>query len=80
MRRRTSFRRLAVFVDGWTLAAAETIGRTEGEPINVLDMLQMLIDHSLLYREAESADGPRFRMLETIRQYALERLEECGGG
>jgi non-specific serine/threonine protein kinase len=66
------FARLAVFVDGCTLEAAEKVCEAE------LDTLASLIDKSLL-REREDARGePRFSMLETVREYALERLEEGG--
>ena len=48
----------------------------------MLDGLAVLVDHSLLQRDESAATGalrePRFRMLETVREYALERLEESG--
>ena len=73
------FRRLAVFVGGCTLEAAEAVGRTGSGPrIDVFAVLSALVDKSLLHREA-SADGePRFGMLETIREYALEQLAASG--
>jgi predicted ATPase len=64
---RRLFKSLAVFAGGWTLDAAEQVCNAD------LDVLQSLADKSL----ARSEDG-RFRMLETIREYALERLEESG--
>ena len=64
---RRLFTRLAVFAGGWTLDAAEQVCNAD------LDVLQSLADKSLI----RSEDG-RFRMLETIREYALERLEESG--
>jgi predicted ATPase len=63
----TLFRRLAVFSGGCVLAAAEDIGGAD------LDTLQSLVDKSLLRFDEE-----RYLMLETIREYALERLEESG--
>jgi predicted ATPase/class 3 adenylate cyclase len=63
------FARLAVFVGGCTLAAAEQVSGAR------LDPLQSLVDKSLLRHSQE-----RFWMLETIREYALERLEESGEG
>src|SRR5262249_8323546 len=68
---RTLFARLAVFQGGCTLDAAETVCGADG----LLDGLAALVDGNLL-RQEEQADGePRFAMLETIRAYALERLE-----
>lgn len=67
-------RRLAVFAGGWTLDAAEAVcaGR-EIERWEVLDGLSSLVDKSLV--GYDDADGtPRYRLLETIRQYAQERL------
>jgi predicted ATPase/class 3 adenylate cyclase len=63
------FARLAVFAGGCTLAAAEEVAGAR------LDPLQSLVDKSLLRHNKE-----RFWMLETIREYALERLEESGEG
>ncbi len=75
------FRRLGVFVGGWTLAAAEAVmpaAPPDGAGrFDVLEGLTSLVDKSLVQpREAE--DEARFTMLETIREYALERLAECG--
>jgi predicted ATPase/class 3 adenylate cyclase len=67
----TLFRQLAVFVDGFTLDAAEMLGETAATP--VFDALQSLVDKSLVV----SGDG-RFRMLETVRHYARERLVDSG--
>jgi predicted ATPase len=61
------FARLAVFSGGWTLDAAESVCEAE------LDTLASLLDKSLVRRE-----GDRFSMLETIREFAVERLEESG--
>jgi predicted ATPase/DNA-binding CsgD family transcriptional regulator len=70
------FRRLAVFAGGWTLEAAEAIvGQDAILPHNVLDVLSRLVDKSLV--NVETRDGEtRYRMLETIRQYACEKLLE----
>lgn len=68
----TLFARLAVFVGGCTLEAAEAVTVAGGE--SVLDELTALVDHNMLGC-AETAEGERrFTMLETIREYALERL------
>jgi predicted ATPase len=73
------FARLGVFVGGWTLEAAEAVCTVEGVlGSDVLDGLAALVDQSLV-RQEEGMDGaPRFTMLETIREYALERLDESG--
>jgi predicted ATPase/DNA-binding SARP family transcriptional activator/Tfp pilus assembly protein PilF len=60
------FARLAVFAGGCTLEAAESVCAAE------LDPLSALLDYSLLRREQPAAGAPRFRMLDTVREYALE--------
>jgi predicted ATPase/DNA-binding SARP family transcriptional activator len=71
-RERAAFRKLAVFVGGGTLEAAARIW--DVDEWEALDLLTELLDRSLLTPE-ETADGERrYRMLETIREYALERL------
>jgi predicted ATPase/DNA-binding CsgD family transcriptional regulator len=73
------FRALAVFAGGCTLEAAQTIGGTgDDSPIFVLDGLAALVDSSLV-RQAAGSDGePRYLLLETVREYGLERLELHG--
>jgi tetratricopeptide (TPR) repeat protein len=75
----TLFRRLGVFVAGCGLEAAERVCNAAGDlGIDVLEGVTALLDKSLLQR-AEGADGrSRFTMLETIREYALERLAASG--
>ncbi|HEY5729401.1 MAG TPA: hypothetical protein VIS72_05080, partial [Anaerolineales bacterium] len=70
------FRRLAVFVGGWTLEAAESVCSREGvESYEVLNLLTQLVDKSLVI--VEEQDGTvRYHRLETIRQYAREKLFE----
>jgi predicted ATPase/class 3 adenylate cyclase len=71
------FRRLAVFVGGCTLEAAEAICNAEGDlQIDVLDGLASLVDKKLLVNEDRAGCEPRFTMLETIREFANERLAE----
>ncbi len=72
--------RLTVFAGGWTLEAAEQVCVDEGmEAREVLDLLTSLADKSLVIVE-QNDERSRFRLLETVRQYAREKLVECGGG
>jgi non-specific serine/threonine protein kinase len=68
-----------VFVGGWTLEAAEAVGGAGGDsPLGVLEGLASLADKSLL-REDDGPEGePRYLMLETVREYGLERLADSG--
>jgi len=75
---RRLFHRLAAFAGGWTLEAAEAICAGTGiESTEVLDRLGHLVDHSLVMVD-EEAGQIHYRLLETMRQYATERLEESG--
>jgi predicted ATPase/DNA-binding CsgD family transcriptional regulator/DNA-binding XRE family transcriptional regulator len=70
-------RRLAVFAGGWILEAAESVCAGEGlESDAVLDLLQELVSKSLVLVWHE-AHVVRYRLLETVRQYAWERLREA---
>ena len=74
---RILFRRLAVFMGGFDLAAAQAIAGGDVESYQVLDLLTLLVDKSLVV--AESTSGrTRYRLLETVRQYAQEKLGESG--
>ena len=76
------FRRLAVFVDGCTLEAAEAIGGEGGDarglPPSVLDLIAALVEASLLRSETGPDGTTRYRMLETIREFAEDRLVASG--
>jgi predicted ATPase/DNA-binding CsgD family transcriptional regulator len=75
---RILFRRLSVFAGGFTLEATEAVCTGEGiEADEILDVLSRLVDKSLILVEAREGER-RYRLLETIRQYALERLWESG--
>jgi non-specific serine/threonine protein kinase len=72
--------RLAVFAGGFTLEAAEAVlGEAAArDEAPLLDGLTVLVDNSLIRRVEGPDDEPRFAMLETIREYSLERLAERG--
>ncbi|MEO8537654.1 MAG: tetratricopeptide repeat protein, partial [Betaproteobacteria bacterium] len=69
------FRKVAVFAGGFTLEAAERAGGDDGEDADVVGTLTHLVDKSLVERDAT---GDRYRLLETVRQYARERLDDAG--
>ena len=71
------YARLSIFVGGFTLEAAEAVCNQENS-MDILDGVTSLVNNSLLKQESTSGSEPRFRMLETIREYALERLAEKG--
>ncbi|GAA2105085.1 AfsR/SARP family transcriptional regulator [Actinomadura alba] len=76
-REQALWRRLSIFTGGATVESAEAICAGEGVTADeILDMLVALVDKSLLV--VTEAGGPRFRMLETIRAYGMERLTEAG--
>jgi len=71
-------RRVAVFAGGWTLASAEQVCAGDGiDASDVIEQLTSLVDKSLVVTD-EQAGATRYRMLETVRQYALDRLRESG--
>ena len=74
------FRRLAVFHGGWTLDAAEAVtSGTDMHAHDVLDVLTRLVDRHMVNVDAVHPGQPsRFRMLETLRQYAIQKLADAG--
>ncbi len=73
---RELFRRLSILANGWDLKAVENPGSACGLD-NAFELLQLLIQKSLVLVDV-TARPPRYRMLEPIRQYALEKLAACG--
>jgi predicted ATPase/class 3 adenylate cyclase/Tfp pilus assembly protein PilF len=71
---RSLLRRLSVFAESWDLDAAEAVGRAGH--LDVTDLLGSLVDKSLVMAEP-AGGGLRYRLLETIRQFAAERLVEA---
>jgi predicted ATPase/class 3 adenylate cyclase/DNA-binding CsgD family transcriptional regulator len=75
---RTLFRRLGAFMGGFDLDAAQAVATTtEAEQFQILDQLSLLVDKSLVIADDVSG-AMRYRLLETMRQYALEKLSESG--
>jgi predicted ATPase/class 3 adenylate cyclase/DNA-binding CsgD family transcriptional regulator len=75
---RILFRRLAVFLGGFDLDAAQSVcGDSDVERYQILDQLTLLVDKSLVVADDSNA-RTRYRLLETVRQYALEKLGESG--
>jgi len=72
------FGRLSVFMGGWTLEAAEAVGAGGSVEEEVLDLLSGLVEKSLVVVKGSDEGGVRYRLLEPVRQYALEKLEESG--
>jgi predicted ATPase/DNA-binding SARP family transcriptional activator len=81
------FQELSVFSGGWTLESAQSVfGEQSAEPTNhasqvpdVLDGISSLVSKSLLVRTDNAGDEPRFFMLETLKEFAWERLVESHG-
>jgi predicted ATPase/class 3 adenylate cyclase len=71
---RMLLRRLAIFAGGWTLEAAEAVNDSDGD---TLDLLNHLVDKSLVVADMDG-DRARYRLLDTIRQYAFEKLRDAG--
>ena len=76
----TAFSRLAAFVGGCTLEAADAVvgSTTPTLEVDILDTMATLVDNSLLQQRETEDGGLRFHMLETLHEYALEQLESTG--
>jgi predicted ATPase len=74
---KTLFARLGVFVGGWTYETAEAVC-SDGLPMEVFDGLESLTDKSLIRPTEGTGSEPRFMMLETLREYAADKLSETG--
>jgi non-specific serine/threonine protein kinase len=73
-------RRLAVFAGGWSLEGAVAVVEADADEFEILDLLTLLVDKSLAVVDRGTAAGSeaRYRFLESVRQFALERLRETG--
>jgi len=74
---RILFQRLSVFASSWTLEAAEQVCLEDGSEWDILELMAQLVDKSLV-NMYEFAGDTRYRMLETTRHYALEKLVAAG--
>ena len=72
--------RLSVFVGGWTLASATRVAGEQLDEYAVLDVLTRLVEQSLVTTNRVEGGTTRYTMLETVRQYAQDRLNESGEG
>jgi predicted ATPase len=76
---RVLFRRLAVFGGGRSIDAVEAVCTGDGvDAYDALDLLQLLVEKSLLSVETDATDATRYTMIESVWQYARERLEAAG--
>jgi predicted ATPase/serine/threonine protein kinase len=76
---RTLFRRLSVFAGGCSLESVEAVCDTKGDlDLDLLDGMASMVDKSLVQRVGQGKGESRFVMLETLREYALEKLEVSG--
>jgi predicted ATPase/DNA-binding CsgD family transcriptional regulator len=74
---RRLFRKVSVFAGGWTFEASEAVCSGDGlEEREVLDLLSGLVEKSLVMVRGGDPGGARYRLLEPVRQYALDKLEE----
>lgn len=73
------FRRLSVFWGGCTLEGVEAVCNTRNDlGSEIFELMSSLVDKSLIQQRQDGDEEPRFRMLETIREYSLERLRGSG--
>jgi predicted ATPase/class 3 adenylate cyclase len=78
---KTLLARMAVFSGGRTLEAVEAVCDAEGDlPVDAFEGVSSLLDKSLVRQEEGPEDEPRFVMLETIHEYAREKLQQSGEG
>jgi predicted ATPase/serine/threonine protein kinase len=75
---RDLFARLGVFVGAWSLESAVAVAGADRDEFEVLDAMTRLVDRSLVVVTPAVAGGTRYRYLETVRHFALERLAESG--
>jgi non-specific serine/threonine protein kinase len=74
------FRVLSVFADGWTMAAATAVSSEAEDEFEILELLTRLVDKSLVVVERVAPEHVRYRLLETSRQFAQQKLHDAGEG
>ena len=77
-RERQLLRQLSVFVGGWSVSGAAAVMPVPTDDLEALSLLERLVDKSLVIVEPNGNADPRYRMLETVRQYAEEQLVAAG--
>jgi non-specific serine/threonine protein kinase len=75
---RMLFAALSIFAGGWTLEACESVARDATEPTDVVDLLSRLVSKSLVVAETQPGGPTRYRLLDTVRQYARTQLGRDG--
>jgi len=76
---RSLMRRLGVFIGGWTLESAEAICAGDGlDAYAVLDLVESLLNKSMIAADLEHGHEARYRMLDTMREYARDKLNDAG--
>ena len=78
-REREHLHRFAVFGGGWSLEAACAVVGDDCDEFEVLDVISRLVERSLVVVQPGAGGSSRYRFLESVRQFALERLRESGG-
>jgi hypothetical protein len=75
---RQLLRALSVFAGGWTLSQAARVWAEAGDEFDTLELLGRLIEKSLVVLDRDRRDEPRYGLLETVRQYARDGLNDAG--